>query len=172
MMQLPKAYSELVDPLIDIARGILEQGESLQPVAFVGNFTQRRVVPLMLDTSSDEAKQLSVRTIRQAAKGNDADFVALVMESWGLPTDMMPRYEEVIAEYGSIGASPFRQDAVTITIETRHGVWLAQLELKPVEGSSQGRTFDTPVFQLAGEVAGRFTGLLPKVEEQSLPGLH
>lgn len=45
MSALPEAYLAIVRPLIATARGFLEAGESLVPVAFVGNFASGQAVP-------------------------------------------------------------------------------------------------------------------------------
>jgi len=172
MSQLPKAYDELIGPLIEVARGILEQGDSLQPVAFVGNFRSRQIVPVLFDASDSQAKERSVFTIKQTALAVEADFVALVMEAWALPKEKMAQFEAIIEEYGSIGASPYRVDSLSITIETQHGVWVAQSPLKPKKGTKGGRTFSRPDFQLASDVEGRFVGLLSQRADRPAPGLH
>ena len=33
--------------------------------------------------------------------------------------------------YGSIGASPYKIDIVSFSLETRHGIWMAQALIKP-----------------------------------------
>ena len=37
----PPAYMDIISPMIDKARGLLEAGEKLQPIAFVGNCHRR-----------------------------------------------------------------------------------------------------------------------------------
>ena len=48
MSQLPERYRAAIAPLIGKARELLEQGEALVPMAFVGNFTTGAVVPTPL----------------------------------------------------------------------------------------------------------------------------
>ena len=53
-MKLPEPYLEVVLPFIEKARGFLEKGESLSPIAFVGNFASGRLIPVVIDTASDK----------------------------------------------------------------------------------------------------------------------
>ena len=69
----PQAYMNIISSLIDKARGFLEAGEKLQPMAFVGNLTTKEVIPVMIQTGSGEGKDQSVRTIQSAALALEAD---------------------------------------------------------------------------------------------------
>lgn len=164
-MKLPEPYLEVVLPFIGKARSFLEKGESLSPIAFVGNFASGRLIPVVIDTASDEAKDSAALAIRMAAESVEADFVFTVMEGWGLPKDKVARYEEIIERYGSIGACPWKVDTANFMLETRHGVWGAQVTLKPKPPSKKRRTFATPVnLSFMDGVEGRFVGLLPDRE--------
>ena len=174
MSTIPQAYLDTLDPLIATARKFMEEGQSLHPVAFVGNFTTGITVPVLFDTSSAAAKDGSSKGIRQAAKELDADFVAVIMEAWSLPEDKARNYQAILERYGSIAASPYRVDIVTITVETRHGLWLAQMPIKPKGVSKKLRTFGEPKYRLFSEAEGRFVGLLP-LKDDAMPvpgGLH
>ena len=52
----PQAYMDIISPMIDKARGFLEAGEKLQPMAFVGNMTTKQVVPVILFSSVASCK--------------------------------------------------------------------------------------------------------------------
>jgi hypothetical protein len=160
-MLLPQAYLDIVMPLIDSARGFLENGETLQPFAFVGNHATRRMVPILIDTRDDASKDRSVELIKAAAEQTQADFVFTVMEAWGLPKDKMPRYQEILDKYGSVGNSPYRIDTAGFVLETRYGVWGAQVVLKPKGHSKKKRTFGPVELRFMDGVQGRFVGLLP-----------
>jgi hypothetical protein len=67
----------------------------------------------------------------------------------------------IIEEYGSIGASPYAVDIVSMTLETRHGVWMAEVPIKPKGISKKKRTIGTPEFRHFTEFEGRFVNLLP-----------
>jgi hypothetical protein len=161
-MKLPDRYTELILPLIEKAKGFLEAGESLSPLAFVGSFDSGQIIPVLIDTINDEAKDNSANAIRLAADSIQADYVFTIMEGWGLPKDKMHRYQEVIERYGSIGASPWKIDTANFMLESRHGVWGAQIPLKFKAPSKKRRQFAVPVvLQFMDGAEGRFTGLLP-----------
>ena len=104
MTAMPEAYRTIVDPLIGTARQILERGESLVPVAFVGNPTTGETQPVMLGTGSAEQKDESAHLIRHLAHRLDADFVLVVMDAWLLPPEKIRGLEAIVERYWSIGA--------------------------------------------------------------------
>ena len=157
----PQAYLDIILPLIGSARSFLENGESLVPAAFAGNLTTQKTMPVMMKAGSDESKDKSAATIKHAAALIEADFVFVVMEAWSLRPDKLHRYEEIIDKYGSIGNSPYAIDVVSMSLETRHGVWVAQLPIKPKGHSKKKRTFGSPEFRFFTEAKGRFVDLLP-----------
>ena len=48
-----------------------------------------------------------------------------------------------------------------MALETRHGVWMAEVPIKPNGISKKKHTIGTPEFRHYTEVAGRFVYLLP-----------
>ena len=42
----PESYLKTILPLVDVARGLLEKGEELVPIAFVGNFATGKTARL------------------------------------------------------------------------------------------------------------------------------
>ncbi|PIV88585.1 MAG: hypothetical protein COW48_05215 [Hydrogenophilales bacterium CG17_big_fil_post_rev_8_21_14_2_50_63_12] len=167
-MEPPIAYLNIVLPLIESARGFLENGESLEPFAFIGNHATQQIVPILIDTQTDGSKDRSVQLIKAAAEQTQADFVFTVMEAWGLPKDKMHRYEEIMDKCGSIGASPYKVDTAAFMLETRYGVWGCQMTLKPKGYSKKKRTFGKVELQFMDGVEGRFVGLLPGSSSQPL----
>lgn len=165
MSAIPSTYRAIVEPLIDTARGILEGGQTLVPFAFVGNLTSRETYPVMLNTGSVESKDRSAEIIRQLAEIHQADFIFVIMDAWSLPPDKMNRVEEILEKYGSIGASPYRIDIVAFSLETRHGIWMAQIPVQSKPGSQPARTFGVPAFQHFTEAQGRFVDLLPAKDD-------
>jgi hypothetical protein len=157
---IPSAYREVIGPLIARAREFLEAREPLVPFAFVGNFTTGQMVPVPLGTGDDRSKGAAADGIRRAAAAPQADFVFMVMESWGLPPDKIRRVDEIRGRYGSIGASPYRIDMVSFSLETRHGMWFAQAPLKRKGASKKRRTFGLVEFRHYDDVEGRFADLL------------
>jgi hypothetical protein len=63
--------------------------------------------------------------------------------------------------YGSIGASLYKIDIVSFSLETRHGIWMAQASIKPKGHSKKKRTFEKVIFTHYDGAEGRFTRLLP-----------
>lgn len=167
----PQAYLDIILPLIASARGFLENGESIVPVAFSGNLTTQITAPVMLNSRSDETKDESAVAIKRAAASIDADFVFVVMEAWSLRPEKMSQMDKIMDKYGSIGKSPYAIDVVSMLLETRHGLWVAQMPIKPKGYSKKKRTFDTPVFRFFTEAKGRFVDLLPTKEDGPHP-LH
>ena len=172
---MPKAYQDITAPLIRRARGILERGETLVHMAFVGNLStgDTRIIPIPAD--SEQAKDDAAAMLRHLAHLIQADFVFTIMDAWGLPTDKMHRMQQILDEYGSVGASPYRIDIISLVLETRHGLWVAQMPVKPKGVSKRKKTFAEPAFQLFTEAEGRFVDLLPvKDADKSVAagGLH
>ncbi|MGB2903562.1 MAG: hypothetical protein WBJ68_11480 [Candidatus Dechloromonas phosphoritropha] len=156
----PESYLKIINPLIDTARGFLERGEQLAPIAFVGSFATGKMIPILLNSAGEEEKDRSALAIRIAADTLEADFVFVIMDAWSLRKDKMAQMEAILDKYGSIGASPYRVDVVSFALETRYGVWMAQCEIKPKGISKKKRTIDPPKFQYFTEVGGRFSHFL------------
>lgn len=159
-MEIPATYREIIDPLISHARGLLEKGESLISLAFVGSLKNGQVIPIVLDDDGDAAKDSSANAISMTASVLDADFVFMVREAWKLPQKHMDRYDEIMEEYGSIGASPFAQDVAAFSLETTHGTWVASPPIKPKPPSKKRRTFGPVAFEHMPGLQGRFSNLL------------
>jgi hypothetical protein len=160
--QPPQAYMDIIGPLIVKARDFLEDGDKLQPFAFVCNLTNRQVMPVMIHTGSGEGKDQSAREIESSAALLEADFVFTIMEAWALRPDKMPRMDAILEKYGSVGASPYALDVCTFLLETRHGMWVAQPTIKSKGISKKKRTIGVVEFRRYTEVQGRFADLLPK----------
>jgi hypothetical protein len=171
---IPSAYHEVIDPLIARAREFLESGESLVPFAFVGNFATRQMVPVPLGTGDDRSKDVAAATIRRTADATPADFVFMVVESWGLPPGKVGQYDSIVAQYGSVSASPWRVDVVAFSLETRHGLWFAQAPITRKGHSKKKRTLGEVAFRYFAEVEGRLAGLLPRADTRGAaePRLH
>ena len=165
----PQAYMDIISSLIDEARMVLEAGEKLQPMAFVGNMTTKQVVPVMVQTGSEEGKDQSARTIQSAALALEADFVFAIMEAWTLRPDKMRQMNAILDKYGSISASPYAIDTCALTLETRHGLWVAQPQIKSKGISKKKRTIGVVEFRYFTEVEGRFAHLLPRKDGDDLP---
>ncbi len=160
-MQMPPSYRTHIDPIIARARGFLERGEALTPMAFIGSFANHSVIPIMLDSRDNDAKERSAATIAVAAREADADYVFTVMEAWALPKKYMNRTEEIYDKYGSLANFPHRLDVASFMLETRHGVWMAQCTIQPLPPSKKRRTIMPVQFVYGNGMQGRFANLLP-----------
>ncbi len=161
MSTMPESYWVIVSPLITQAKSILENGEPLAAVAYVGSFSSDSAIPILLKASSEESKDDSAFAIRMAAEAIDADFVFVLMEAWSLRKDKLLQRDAILKRYGSIGASPYAVDVVSMALETRHGIWMAEVPIKHKGASKKKRTIGTPEFRLYTEFEGRFVNLLP-----------
>ena len=132
-MQIPEPYRKHIDPLIAHARDLLEKGDTLAALAFVGNLSKNEVIPVVIDDRTEEAKDQSAHAISMTATVMEADFIFMLREAWKLPQKYMPRHAEILEEYGSIGASPYAQDVAAFSLETTHGTWIATpfIKFKP-----------------------------------------
>ncbi|TVP80258.1 hypothetical protein [Thioalkalivibrio sp.] len=167
MSAIPEAYWEMIAPLIERARVLLEDGESLLPIAFVGSPEKRTIGTVVLSTADGDVQGKSVEQVRRAAYREDADFVFTIMEAWGLPPDKVGKYQAILDRYGSIEASPYAVDLVSFALETRDGSWVAQVQVQPKGISKRKKTFGEPRFRLFPESGGGFAQLLPQRVERS-----
>ena len=163
-MILPQQYLDTVLPVFQTAQGTLKKGESLLPVAFIASFSTGQTIPLVFSGKSEEEKDGWARHITQIAAIYAADFICGMMESWSLPQKYAHLYKDILEKYGSVGASPYAMDVLSISIETPTAIWMSQRPIRAVPPSKKRRTFDVPGagdFQRFTEAAGRFTALLP-----------
>ena len=177
MSMLPESYQKVIAPVIAKARELLEQGEALVPMAFVGNFATGVTVPVVLQSRSVAEKDAAAEAIRRVAGQLEADFVLVLIEAYSLRADKVGRYQEVLDEYGSLANCPasWRIDIVSLSLETRHGLWVAQVPVKPKGLSKKKRTIGALDFRHYTEVEGRFVDLLPVKEDGAggpAPTLH
>jgi len=167
----PKAYMDIIGPLINKARDFLEAGETLQAIAFVGNLSTNQAIPVLIQQETGEDKDNSALTIQKMAAILEADFVLTIMEAWSLRADKVPQMDAIMDKYGSIGASPYAVDVCSLLLETKRGVWVAQPLIKPKGISKKKRTIGTIEFRYFTEVEGRFAHLLPTKEGDEPPAM-
>lgn len=152
---------------MDQARKLVEQGEPLASIAFIGNIETEQVYSVLLDDGSDQGKDASTKAIGMTAEMLDADFIFQIREAWELPPEHVSKYERIIDKYGSIGDSPYAVDVAAFTLETTHGVWIAMMPFKAKPPSKKRRTFGPVLLEHAPHVEGRFVGLLPQKANES-----
>ena len=176
-MTNPKAAPEIFQiPFAEIDPAILStehapgspEFEQAVIMHYALNHATKQFLPILIDTQTGDSKDRSVELIKAAAEQTQADFVFTIMEAWGLPKNKMPRYQEIMDKYGSVGASPYKIDTAAFMLETRYGVWGCQVTLKPKGSSKKKHTFGKVELQFMDGVEGRFVGLLSHVEKQHL----
>jgi len=167
-MQIPQAYLRHIEPIVAKAKGFLENGEALTPIAFVGSFANNTVIPIMLDGSDNETKDRSATMIAAAATQADADYVFTVIEAWALPKKYLSRVDKINEKYGSLENFPQRLEVASFTLETRHGTWIAQCTILLKPPSKKRRTIMPPQFVFGDAAQGHFANLLP-VKDGPLP---
>lgn len=168
MSELPDTYRKLITPLIDIAREFLEEGRELEPMAFICSFTQNVLVPIPIFNYSESTKDISALAIKKAASAIKAEFVFTIMEAWVLSASSVADADKIIAQYGSVGASPYAEDVTAFAIETRYGSWVAQVPIIKKEGNPDARTIGEPTFYYA-KAEGRFAHFLPELPGTPAP---
>ena len=109
--------------------------------------------------------------IQSAAFDLDADFVFTIMEAWSLRPSKVSQMDAILDKYGSIGSSPYAIDVCSLTLETKHGVWVSQPQIKPKGISKKKRTFGLVEFRFFTEFGGRFMHLLPEKEGTEPPSI-
>ena len=92
------------------------------------------------------------------------------MEAWGLTKDKLHRHQEILDRYGAIANCPYKIDTVSFVLETRHGIWTAQLPIMPKGPSKKKRTFGAVTLQFVDGAEGRFAGLLPVPDDAQAGG--
>jgi hypothetical protein len=168
----PQSYMDLIEPLIAHAKNLLESGEKLHPIAFVGNLTTKQIVAVLIQANSEQSKDQSAAEIKTSAMSIEADFVFTIMEAWSLRPDKVAQVNVILDKYGSIGASPYAIDTCSFMLESHRGSWVAQPQIKPKGVSKKKRTIGTAEFRFYNEVQGRFVQLLPLKDRASMPSGH
>jgi hypothetical protein len=150
----------MTQDVLQKTRKSLEKDGSVPTVAYIGNSQKNNTIALVIDTSSEAAKDAGAAHMEQVVSITDADFVFFVTEAWMLPRDKIKDHKKLMAIYGSIGNSPYRVDGVAFTLETRTGFWLAQAQQKKFGASQKKKTFGPVEWRQMDGATGRFAGLL------------
>ena len=156
----PQDENQLIAERREKLKALREQVREQGGVAFPNDFKP-----------ADRAEALQQAHADKSAEQLDADFVLVLMEAYSLRADKVARYEEILDEYGSLADCPasWRIDVVSLSLETRHGVWVAQVPIRPKGISKKKRTIGVPEFRHYTDVQGRFTDLLPVKEGEGGP---
>jgi hypothetical protein len=167
MKPIPPELADLVDGIIKKVRFDVEAGNPPRAFAIVGNSGSREVTEFPLTTNEDQDRVDAATHVRRVALLTGADFVVLVVNSWGLPARKMKDVHAIMDKYGSISNCPYRVSQMAFTLETLDGVWVGVSPLVRNPRKVRGETFGAVAF-LAGEATdaeGLFTSLLPRVKQ-------
>jgi hypothetical protein len=167
----PQSYMDLIEPLIEQAKHLLESGEKLHPIAFVDNLTTKQIIAVLIQPNSEQSKDQSAAEIKASAMSIEADFVFTIMEAWSLRPDKLAQTNAIMDKYGSIGASPYAIDTCSFMLESHRGAWFAQPQIKPKGISKKKRTIGSVEFRFFSEVQGRFVQLLPLKDGEEKPSI-
>lgn len=163
MQTIPEIYRPLMEDMIEMSRFTLLK-DQLSICIFGSN--ENKTLNFMPMELSD--KDMASAAAKAYAKLVKADFVIHIAEAWALHSENLggiEKSEQLIAEYGFVEQCPQRVDCLMITLETPYGIWVASPLLKPLENSDGGRTFDEPTFTKCDNAQGRFTHLLPSLQD-------
>lgn len=154
---LPETYLTVITPIVDAAVALLGEGAALPPFVFVGSTATFEIVPLPVEGDAHVARQ----RIQAEAARLQADLAFLVQETWALQLHNAPSLPKILQKYGSVGASPFKDRVLSLTLETRNGAWAGNAVLPKEEGAN-GRLQIPPTLTLnkAERAPGRLFPLL------------
>lgn len=161
-MKIPDSYLQIINPFIEQAKLTLQSGDALKPMAYIFNATTKETRVVMLDNSSQTSKNNSALALKFHGEQLDADFIFLIQEAWTLSVSHASKYKEILDEYGSIGASPYAQDVVSLALETPYGAWMSTPAIQYIRPSKKRRMFGVVDFVFSSDVQGRFSNLLPR----------
>lgn len=154
---LPQNCISFVESIIGLVKSKAKKGNELTPVAFIGDF-QSDTALAHVDLSC--SSPLAHEQVRVLAMSQNADYVLTVMECWALTGEFAARTQEIVSQYGSIAASPFKEDCVHFRIETKDSLWVANALLTPAAGMKKRRHLGPVVFQPADAASSSFASYL------------
>jgi hypothetical protein len=164
---VPQMYHEFLLHFTQKAIAQLQAHGSAQNQILIGNTTTRRLVTVEPDVSSDEAKDTTSWRVKGLVMMEDADFVITIFDSWVLDEKHAVNADQIMQQYGSIGASPYKISALTVGLETAQGIWMGICHIKDSKKSSlKAATADFELKKMDSS-NGRFAGFLRKTPTSS-----
>lgn len=166
MSNLPERYCPLIAKVTAKVRTMLESGLEFPPTAFIGSLAPGELVRVLVDMSEDEKRDDFASAIRLKAKEVKAEFVFLAMEAFAFrPSTGNSEARSDIHHDASIAPPLPAIDIVSMSLETRHGNWMARVPINPKGTSKTKRTIGKPDFKEMIEMTGRLSNFLPANEE-------
>ena len=162
---IPEAYMYIINALFEATRFAMKNGCPFMPNAYTVNSSTKTVISISMLFEKEANKGGLINSIKKAAETNHADFILIAAKAWTLDPDNSHRYEEIVKRYGSIAASPYAVDAISITLETYQGYWAAVEPTKYLDKEKNILTFETPDFEFLNAAGGNFSNLLPQMRK-------
>ena len=149
---IPESASVIVNGLIDTARGFVEAGKELAPVAFFG-MPDGNIAILPMEIPDGKSNDFAAKVIAEFAEQANATFILMIMEAW------MVKIKDTAEARGitSLSNHPDRIDCISILFENQDGAWDDHIPVEFREGGT--RTFRAVDFRMSDQLEGRFTGL-------------
>lgn len=154
-LPFPSHVEPIVGEFIKRLRADFEAGNGPKSRVILGDAD----VPAMmeLDLPSDWDTSEIADHVRNVAAIQAANLVVLAIDAWSLPTHLMAQREQILARYGSIGASPHRVSAISVLVETPDVHWIGTAPLTKRPRRPKAQTFGTVQFLSTGTTPNSFT---------------
>jgi len=147
---LPRQCIAFVESIVALAEANTREGREVTPVAFIGSYTHDMPFAHVDLVGASSATHDQVRML---AASQRADYVLTVTEGWGLGDEHVVHVHQIISQYGSISASPFRKPCAHFRLETRNALWVANAWLSPVSATNNQHVLGPVEFRLADEAS-------------------
>jgi len=150
---------ELVQAAIDMHRLFLQDGDLMTPVYLIEH--DQCLAGVVVDASTEEARDYSVADAKQAASTSGAEFVVFLAVTWELPEAQHHNADAILATHASIRKYPGAEYRALVNLETRHGRYFAMARVLTCEHSKTRKKLGPVVWQSGDGTNGTFAGILP-----------
>lgn len=150
---------ELVQAAIDMHRLFLQDGDLMTPVYLIEH--DQCLAGVVVDGSTEEARDYSVADAKQAASTLGAEFVVFLAVTWELPEAQHHNADAILATHASIKKYPGAEHRALVNLETRHGRYFAMAPVLTCEHSKTRKKLGPVVWKSGDGTNGTFAGILP-----------
>lgn len=156
-----------ISPIVkDTVAGVIERAQEIakddevQPVLFVGNDSGKVVIVGSVFDGTALSKDAFASVARKICQAEKATFCIFVCESWSLQAqgeEAMKAYKEWRDKNPNASLQEYEgsREVIMVSVETLHGSWMAQLEIKERQVNIESVDFKKM------KVEGRFAQFLP-----------
>ena len=127
------AVKHVAANVIGKARQIVRESENADPVLFFGDAETGECGIVGTRFGDRElSKEAFAQVAKKICKDSKATFAIFLSESWAVRTNDKEAYEKWRAENpdADLGEHPDSIDCLMVSVETLHGSWMCQLEIK------------------------------------------